>query len=460
MVSFPIHCQRILGNIKNASVRETFETLLNRMYMQSSSSSSTQIWTLSEDSNEYACFRSLLDGSLKNSLDPEASNAALLATSVSGITFSKCLYVIHDGCNILKPESKLAPNACKVRDLEGKLVNGYITFNTVCVDEVEKKIHLLSCQVYSTNASGGFNQPIVGFTERELMEEQIRKVDVALKEAFPSVQLIHLLDRKHDDQHLFSFLSALGSSFVIRAKLNRNSNETILVETTDGTEVEVEIEVEGKGKGKGKKIEKVKEKPVKLVNATLTSKKTEALEKFVWKDKVYKNATVVSHYGTLTLQDRTYSVVKMQVYDQTGRKIFAEPMLLITNIAVHDHETAWQVYRHYLIRSKIEGVFKFLKQELGWQDFQLRDFLAIQNIIVLCFFVGSYFYETKKDLSTDENVAIFCKLAKSKGKHTPHFYKKGLAIVANYILFQDFIQENNLSQEQVNDLIEHMKQNK
>jgi hypothetical protein len=30
----------------------------------------TQIWTLSEDSNEYERFRTMLDGSLKNSLDP------------------------------------------------------------------------------------------------------------------------------------------------------------------------------------------------------------------------------------------------------------------------------------------------------------------------------------------------------------------------------------------------------
>jgi hypothetical protein len=450
MQDFSTYCQIMLGKIGNASVRSNAEKLLTRMQTECT----TQIWTLAEDAKEYERFRTMLDGSLKNSLDPDALTLSTLKTSLSEITFQQTLYVIHDGCNILKPSSSTEPNLCKVRDLAGQLVNGYLTFNTICVNDIDKKLYLLSCKVYSTNAEGGFNQAMAGFTERELMETQIRSVDEALKKQFPTVQLVHLLDRKHDDQQLFSFLSDLGSDFVIRAKLNRNSNETALIEVTE-TETETETE-----KRKPKSAPKAKQEAIKLIHADLLSKKSEVLEKFVWKDKVYKNATVVSHYGTLTLKKRTYSVVKMQVYDYTGRKIFAEPMLLITNIVVNDHETAFRVYQYYLMRSKIEGVFKFLKQELGWQEFQLQDFLAIQNIIVLCFFVGGYFYETKKDLTKDENVAIFCKLAKSKGKHTPHFYKKGLAIVANYILFQDFIKENDISENQLNDLIEHIKQTK
>jgi hypothetical protein len=48
---------------------------------------------------------------------------------------------------------------------------------------------------------------------------------------------------------------------------------------------------------------------------------------------------------------------------------------------------------------------------------------------------------------------MICQLAKSKGKITKHFYLKGLKILANFMLFQDFIKQQNLTQEQVNQLL-------
>ena len=102
-------------------------------------------------------------------------------------------------------------------------------------------------------------------------------------------------------------------------------------------------------------------------------------------------------------------------------------------------------------------MFKFLKEELGWEKFQIRDFLAIQNIIVLCFFVAEYFYENQRQLCQDSSVIMMCQLAKSKGKITKHFYTKGLAIVANYLLVQQYIKEQNLSQQQVEQLVKAFK---
>jgi len=82
-------------------------------------------------------------------------------------------------------------------------------------------------------------------------------------------------------------------------------------------------------------------------------------------------------------------------------------MLLLTNAAIDNHQQAFQIYQRYLKRAKIEGVFKFLKEELGWEKFQIRDFLVIQNIIVLCFFVAEYFYENQRQRPTVPTLSGF-----------------------------------------------------
>ncbi len=56
-------------------------------------------------------------------------------------------------------------------------------------------------------------------------------------------------------------------------------------------------------------------------------------------------------------------------------------MLLLTNRDIESDEDAYNIYKIYLKRSKIEYVFKFLKDGLGWEDMQLQDFKAIENII-------------------------------------------------------------------------------
>lgn len=432
MSNLSIFSQILLGKIQNKCICSNIEAFLSGVIK----TSSTKIFTFASDAKEFDRIKNALSGKSKNGITPEMCNEALLEQSISNIDFNSTLFVIHDGSNILKPESKFQSDLCKVQDLDKVLVNGYVTFNTICVDDKEKKIHLLQSKLYSTNDSGGFNQSMAGFTEREIMEEQVKKVDIALKEKFPDVNLIHIFDRKHDDKNWFSFVSDLDSSFVIRIKLNRNSNETTIEERENKA---------------GEK--KPKEVTIKLVNANLCSKKEIFLEKFVWKNKTYKNAKLVSSYGTLLIDNITYYVVKTQVYQEDGKKIFKEPMLLMTNIKVESHEKAFEIYQFYLIRSKIESVFKFLKQELGWEDFRVRNFLAIQNIVVLCFFVAEYFYEQEDKLSTDEQVIFLCKLAKSKGKITKHFYLKGLVIAAHYLLFLDYVKENNLSEREVQELI-------
>jgi len=122
-------------------------------------------------------------------------------------------------------------------------------------------------------------------------------------------------------------------------------------------------------------------------------------------------------------------------------------MVLITTIDVTSKLIAKEIYHTYLLRSKIEGVFKFLKDVLGWEEFQVRDWESIKNIIAICFFIGGYFYEIKSELIENETVVMICDLAKSKGKITHYFFLEGIKVLLAALRVELFIRERNISDE-------------
>ena len=389
---------------------------------------STKLWSLSSDPNEYERNLNLLSGRLKNSLTPEGINEQTLRAGLSKLSVQDRVEVIHDGSDIRKPYSKTLPHLTKVKSLEKQMINGYNTFNSIVINDLDKQIHLLASTPYSTS-DPNYNQTIgAGFNQNDIVFGQIKQTDKAIKTQFDEVKVRHLFDRGHDDQNLFEFVDDLDSTFIVRVKSSRNSNEFILDK-------------------KGKTVF------IKLKDAALEQSQERVLEKFVWKNKVFQQAKMTITWGKLTLKNKTYSVVKVQVFDREKESIFKDQMLLITNELVNSFESAFEIYKAYLRRSKIENVFKFLKDQLGWEEFRVRDFMVIQNSITLCFFVAGYFYENQQEIIKNSEVITICQLAKSKGKVTKHFYLEGLKIVANFILFQDFIKQQNLTQEQINQIL-------
>ncbi len=267
---------------------------------------STKLWSLSSDSNEYERFLNLLSGRLKNSLTPEAINEQTLQAGLSHLSFKNRVEVIHDGSDIRKPYSKELPYLAKVKSLEKQIINGYNTFNSIVINDLDKQIHLLASTPYSS-ADPNYNQTIGGgFNQNDIVLGQIKQTDEALKTAFPNVKIRHLFDRGHDDQNLFEFVDDLDSTFIVRVKSSRNSNEFTL---------------DDKGKPAF----------IKLTNATLERTQEQVLEKFIWQSKVFQQAKMTITWGKLALKNKTYSVVKVQVLDREKKAIFKDTMLLITN---------------------------------------------------------------------------------------------------------------------------------
>ena len=168
------------------------------------------------------------------------------------------------------------------------------------------------------------------------------------------------------------------------------------------------------------------------------------------KNKTYVNVTCNIEWEKLILNHRTYSVVRITLKDEKGKPLFEHPMMLITNRLIECPDDARQVYQAYLLRFKIEVVFRFLKTNLGWETFQVRDFQSIKNLIALTFFLVGYFKELSKDIQNHEMYSLIAQIGGGKGIVSIHFLLKGIeklvhfqqiqTLIDNYVLTKDDIQ--------------------
>ena len=169
-----------------------------------------------------------------------------------------------------------------------------------------------------------------------------------------------------------------------------------------------------------------KECPVKLKDVALEGKQVEILNKVRIKGKVYEQVKRIIEWGTLVLAGESYAIVRVTLLKRDGHPIFKQPMLLLTNHSVVTYQAALGIYRIYLMRSKIEEVFKFVKNAVGWEEFQVRDWESIKNLIATAFFIGGYFYQIEPQLSQHPAIEWLCQLGNGKGKVTRHFFLEGL----------------------------------
>lgn len=100
--------------------------------------------------------------------------------------------------------------------------------------------------------------------------------------------------------------------------------------------------------------------------------------------------------------------MKVRFEDRNGQPIFSDLMLIITNKVIKLAEDALLVYSIYLKRSRIEYVFKFLKNGLWLEEMQLQDF-------------------------QDDYVVLLAKLGGGKGVVSQHYIFKGIhTLIINY----------------------------
>jgi len=448
-----MYLSNYLSNVlKNFNDSRTVRNIKN-LFRQIIEHKSIRLWSISTDKAEFERSKRLINGKLKSVLDDEKISEALREHGASSLKDQERLIILHDPCDIRKEYSEKLENLGTVRSLDGDLINGYNTINSVAIDEKGKNIYPVDISVYSNGDAHYVTQEeLRQFSKGNLQEsdnpddreraaeiqkyleedsdvnlqrvafEQMRRISDHFKEANPEMILSHVLDRQFDGNDYFHFIDeVLNDEFVIRMKISRNSNE-------------YEIDAET-----GKK------QYVKLEDVGFANKDIFYIDKLNINKKVYQQAKLVIEYDTLTINEKDFTVVRVTLFDRNGKMIFEHPMLLITNISVETKEQARTIYRIYLMRAKIEGVFKFLKSVLGWEELQVEDYESIKNIIALCYFIGGYFYEIESELTKNQTMKAICQLGGGKGKITRYYFLQGLAKILVHMSVKQFVKEQNIS---------------
>lgn len=408
-----------------------------------------QLWNLSEDKKQYDRFISLLNGSLKTVVDVSKLNISMLQNNQAEFRNNDCLIILHDGSDIRKKYSEELECLDKVRDLDGNIINGYPTFNSVLIDLPKQKVRLLQSTPYSTQdenylSSTKLKEYVEGkllksereevenlvesgnwYNHQTIVENHVKKIDESIRAVNPEATIVHIYDRGHDNIDLFEYHQKKRDLFVIRSKTNRNSNELII-------------------NNKGKEVF------VKLRDLQCFDSFEKQYDKIGFKGRIYTNVRGVFEWTKLELRGTIYHVLRVRMYRSNGHKLFKQPMLLITNMEINNHLVAELTFELYMNRSKIESVFKFCKNELGWEKFRIRQFEAIKNLIAFIYFIAGYFYEIEDDIVEHPVTQWLAQLGNGKGKTTPYYILRGVKKLYHFLEFQQNIlqQDNNKNMEE------------
>lgn len=405
----------------------------------------------------YDSFTGLLKGGQVHTLSEKFLLEEVQSKTCDLLKDGKEVYVLHDPCDIRKPSAPKMEQIGKVLSLDKKVVHGYKTFNSVAVDVEKQDVHLLCHQTYSTAEVRFVSQEDIKnktyssdsqeFVDKNtyingsiLYKSKVTESSEVLKKSNPSVRICHISDREFDNNDFFTHIVKEGDHFITRLKLSRVSNERKTVLTSKG---------------------KISKKIVyqKLVDKSFTNKAIYSIDKLNIKGKLYKNVDCSLEWETLLIAEQSYQVVRISLFCE-NKALFEHPMLLLTNKEITNSEQAKAVYKGYLLRFKIEVVFKFLKQNLGWEDFQVRNFETIKNLLAVAFFLVGYFKELEEELKTHPHALFLCNLAKSKGKITIFFLLQGLTKLAHFQEVEQWKVEYNITNEDIDLLMQQIKKNK
>jgi hypothetical protein len=420
-----------------------------------------RIYSMAKDNNEYHTFHSLLNGDHVFTLDSETLLAEVRRKAQKTLSKSNRIYVIHDPSDIRKENSQALEYIGKVQSLKKMTINGYKTFNSIAIDPIKPSVDLLEHTTYSTEHPDFITEATVRLYQSDpntllispkikekieadayhnthkLFLDTVLKTHNTLKEGNKSVVLTHIQDREFDGEAYFNYINDLGDEFITRLKLSRLSNERDIRYTPKTNKIS----------------KKITYKP--LIDKLFKNKSSYEIPLLKLKNKKYSNVKCHLEWEELTIGDHTFYCVKINLFNSANKPIFDTPMLLITNRIILTADAAKNVYHAYLLRAKIEVVFKFLKQNLGWETFQVRDFQSIKNLLALAFYLAGYFDELQKSIKNHEITVFLAQLGKGKDVVSPFFILKGLEVIIHYQQMKNLIDTGKITKEDIEATLKH-----
>jgi hypothetical protein len=90
---------------------------------------------------------------------------------------------------------------------------------------------------------------------------------------------------------------------------------------------------------------------------------------------------------------------------------------------------------------------------LGWEDIQLRNFLAIQRLLSFCFFVAAYLYKIGDQEVDDDYAILLARLGGGKGVVSKHYILQGIKALLSKYRVDRFFEEYKPSKDTIENMI-------
>jgi len=299
------------------------------------------------------------------------------------------LWLIGDGSDLRKPYAKAMPHLMQVRDLSGRLVNGYRTLTVLALTEQRRGI--LYHRLFSSTAPDFVSEP----REVQIALQTTSKAIAPLKAAMP---VTWILDSGFDDVAVWRTIWEQDEHVLVRLyHLDR------LIGLPDGqggwqagsiaqalttlpllARTQTMLEVRKTGQRRAKRQAVTAEIRAGAIQVTYD--------------------TNVRRAGAGVQVTKTVWLVEVRLLDTN-----LDPWGLLTDWEVETEAQAVRMFQMYRQRWSVEDSFKFSKACLGWEEVQVLDMEGIRTLVALAWVAAGFLYQLGVTLEW-EAVQLLAKL--------------------------------------------------
>lgn len=248
--------------------------------------------------------------------------------------------ILVDNSEIVKPYASKMDALGKVRDgSTGKVENGYWTTNLIAVEPKTKHPIPVYSHLYSSFEEGFLSEN----------EETYKGLDY-VNQLVEKNQATFVMDRGYDDIKTMKKVLQQDNNFIIRLKKNRH----LLYQNKKLSVHDLAIRRKGKLNFRSEIKGAVYDLKVSHLSVEIPSLKG-------------KKLTMVIVYGY-------------------GK----EPMVLLTNKRVRNKEGVLSVLKAYILRWRIEEMFRVQKQEFALENIRVRNLQSLKNMFILVSFMITF----------------------------------------------------------------------
>lgn len=311
----------------------------------------------------------------RSQLDAAQLTAVLRQEGVAQLAGAEELTLILDGMELRRQGAEAQEHLMQVKELDGRLVNGYRSFNVLGMGTQGER-GLLYHHLFSSEAPGFRSENVEIVQALQASEAALAAV------AAPKTWV---WDRGFDNDDLWWWVwEHTQSHLVWRVK---HKGRIVLWQTPQGTWEERYLDAT-------------------LVHAHPLATLETQLEVRLQGQKRTKRQTVTVDLAAVPLRvyapkdkQRTQAVWCLQV---AIRRAVTEPWLLLTDWPVTDAASALRIFRFYRQRWAVEDTFKFIKTAFGIEEVQMLKLQAVRNLVALAWVAAGFLFHLGLTLEQPE----------------------------------------------------------